>query len=92
MKQEVYSCDICKKPNAKEHLSHLEVRSDGIHFKDMKYSCLHIDICDECLRKKGIQVERKTDDNEAQRLQQNKICLEDKVTEFLRDLGVIFEE
>lgn len=92
MKQEVYSCDICKKPNAKEHLSNIVVRAEGIHFKNMQYSGLHIDICDECLRKKGIQVERKTDEEEIQRLKQNEICLEDKVTEFLRDLGVIFGE
>lgn len=92
MKQEVYSCDICKKPNAKEHLSRIEIKADGIHFKDIKYGGLHIDVCDECLRKKGMQVERKTDDEEDRRLQQNKVCLEDKIIDFLQDIGVVFQE
>ena len=50
-----------------------------------------IEICPDCLKKKGFVVEAKKE-NEEQVATQNKKTLEDKIYEILEDMGVAFQE
>ena len=59
--------------------------------KEVGYKGIMVDICPDCLKKKGFIVEFKEEDMEPA-LTQNKQTLEDKVYEILSDLGVVFEE
>lgn len=87
----VYTCDICKGSKSKGDLAQLSIKAEGIKFKGIsQYSALEIDICKECLKKKGFVVdyEKMTEQDAAK----NEICLEDKIYDFLHDMGVVFEE
>ena len=57
------------------------------------YKGISIDVCPDCLKKKGFVVEQKeTEQENDQTAMQNKTTLEDKIYDFLRDMGVLFEE
>lgn len=88
----VYTCDICKQSRGRDDLSKIEVKTEGIKIKDCdRYIPLKIDICKDCLKRKGFLVESK--DKEAEQVSmQNKATLEDKLYEILEDLGVSFCE
>lgn len=91
----VYTCDICKGSKDEKDLSRIEVRTDRIRIKgvDNRYSPLKIDICKECLKKKGFIVEPKVDDEENQQTEgRNRVTLEDKLYDILEDMGVVFAE
>ena len=88
----VYTCDICKQSKDENSLAKITVNAEGLKVKGIgKYSALKIDICPECLKKKGFVVETK-DKDEEQAAAQNKVTLEDKLYDILEDLGVIFTE
>lgn len=88
----VYTCDICKQSKDRGDLAKIEVKTEGIRIKNCdRYSPLKIDICKECLKRKGFLVEVKEEYNE-QTLKQNKATLEDKLYEILEDMGVAFVE
>lgn len=92
----VYTCDICKQSKSKNDLSRLEVRAEGIKIKGASSSpfgksSLFIDICPECLRRKGFVVEVKSHEEIEQAEAQNKVTLEDRIYDFLSDMGVVFE-
>lgn len=90
---EVFTCDICKQSKSKDDLAHMSVRSDGIMIKDSRYLTIEIDICPDCLRKRGFVVEPPKDDDEKQQTEKrNEVTLEDKIYDFLHDIGVVFEE
>ena len=59
--------------------------------KGVGYSGIEIDVCPDCLKRKGFIVECKKEEGE-QVAMQNKQTLEDKVYEFLADMGVAFVE
>lgn len=90
---EVYTCDICKQSKSKDDLAKIAVKSEGIRMKGVGYAGIQIDICPDCLKRKGFVVEVKEDklENE-QAAMQNKTTLEDKIYDILSDMGVMFEE
>lgn len=74
-------------------MAKITVKSEGIRMKGVGYSGINIDICPDCLKRKGFVVEVK--DEEAEREQteaRNKATLEDKIYDILSDMGVLFEE
>lgn len=88
----VYTCDICKQSKDWGDLAKIEVKTEGIKIKGCdRYSPLKIDICKDCLKRKGFLVEIKDDEKE-QSEKQNKVTLEDKLYDILEDLGVAFCE
>ena len=91
MRTEVYTCDICKQSKGRDDLAKITIKSEGIRMKGVGYNGIMVDICPDCLKKKGFIVEIKEEDMEPA-LTQNKQTLEDKVYEILSDLGVVFEE
>lgn len=92
MQTTVYTCDICKQSKSREDLAKIEVKTEGITIKGVnRYSGLMIEICPDCLKKKGFVVEAKKEDEE-QVATQNKKTLEDKIYEILEDMGVAFQE
>lgn len=92
----IYTCDICKNSKSKDDLAKITVRAEGIRIKTAPFGGLKIDICPDCLRKKGFIVEADLKDKKAEEKDaaavKNKVSLEDKIYEFLADLGVMFEE
>ena len=89
----VFTCDICKQSKSKNDLAKITVKTEGIRMKGFGYSGINIDVCPDCLKKKGFVVEKKeTEQENDQTAMQNKVTLEDKIYDFLRDMGVLFEE
>lgn len=90
---EVYTCDICKQSKSKGDLASINVRSEGIRIKSGGYGGIQIDVCQECLNKKGFVVEvKETREEDDQVLMRNENNLRDKIYDFLSDMGVVFEE
>jgi len=91
----VYTCDICKKSKSYEDLLKIEVTAgsyNGVKIAGFSGSTvLKVEICTECLKKKGFIVESKKEEEE-QHAKQNKKTLEDKIYEILGDMGVAFQE
>lgn len=88
----VYTCDLCKCSRSKDDLARIEVSADGIRIKGASsYNPLKIDICKDCLLKKGFLVDVSNDDAE-QAEKKNMATLEDKLYEILEDMGVAFCE
>jgi len=90
-KTTIHTCDICKQSKSEGDLASLTVRADGISIKGANYSGLKIDICKDCLEKKGFIVEYKKEESEKVE-NKNKITLEDRIYDFLADMGVVFGE
>lgn len=91
----VYTCDICKGSKARNDLAKIRVQIEGVRVKgvNMSYGTLEIDICKECLKKKGFIVEPRVDDEENQQTEgRNRVTLENKLYEILEDMGVVFAE
>lgn len=91
MRTEVFTCDICKQSKSQNDLAKITINSKGIRMKGVGYSGIEIDVCPDCLKRKGFIVECKKEEGE-QVAMQNKQTLEDKVYEFLADMGVAFVE
>lgn len=91
MRTEVYTCDICKQSKGGDDLAKINIKSDGIRMKGVGYNGITIDVCPDCLKRKGFVVEYKKEEEE-QAAMQNKQTLEDRLYEFLSDMGVVFEE
>lgn len=89
----VYTCDICKQSKRKDDLAKITVKSEGIRMKGVGYNGITIDICHDCLKKKGFVVELKETETEQDLARkQNTQTLEDKIYDFLSDMGVVFAE
>lgn len=88
----VWTCDICKQSKCKDDLSKIEIKTEGIKIKGCdRYGALKIDICKDCLKRKGFLVEAKKEEAEQAEMQ-NRATLEDKIYDVLEDLGVAFCE
>lgn len=88
----VFTCDVCKQSKDEKDLAKIEVKTEGIRIKGLsKFNPLKIDICKECLKKKGFLVEF-DEKNAGQAALHNKETLEDKLNGILEDLGVSFVE
>ena len=88
----IYTCDICKNSKSKEDLAQINIRTEGIRMKGVGYQGIRVDVCPDCLKKKGFVVEVKTEEEAEYAGTKNKTNLEDKIYEILSDLGVMFEE
>lgn len=91
-KTTVFTCDICKQSKSENDLARITVRSEGIRIKGTGYNGINIDICPDCLKRKGFVVEVKDKSEWEQAEAQNKVTLEDKICDILSDMGVVFEE
>ena len=91
MRTEVYTCDICKQSKGRDDLAKITIQSEGIRMKGVGYNGITIDVCPDCLKRKGFVVECSKEEAE-QSAMQNKQTLEGKIYEFLSDMGVVFEE
>lgn len=97
MKTTTYICDICKQSVSQDDLINFEVALTGdicIKDNDHRYQKqAHMDIYNDCLRKKGFVIETPENREEKQSVQdKNKKTLEGKIIDLLDDLGVAFVE
>lgn len=88
----VFTCDICKQSKSKDDLAKITVKSKGIRMKGVGYNGINIDICPDCLKRKGFVVEVKGESEQEQAEARNRATLEDKIYDILSDMGVLFEE
>lgn len=90
---QIYTCDICKQSKSKDDLAKLSITTQGLRIKGAdRYNPLNIDICPDCLKRKGFIIEHKTEEELKEAQAKNAVSLEDKIYDFLRDMGVVFEE
>lgn len=89
-----YICDMCKTSKSKEDLCQMRVSTQGLKIKEGSYyNELKVDICKECLEKKGFIINPKTDTEKAEETEKkNSQILESKLIDILVDLGVQFYE
>lgn len=91
----VYTCDICKQSKSSEDLLKLEITAgsyQGLKIAGCSGSkTLKVEICKDCLKKKGFIVESKKEEEELH-AKQNVKTLEEKIYEILEDMGVAFQE
>lgn len=89
---EIYTCDICKQSKSKDDLAKITVQTSGIRMKNI-YGGFTIDVCQDCLKKKGFVVEpKKSDEEDRQTIKQNEVTLKDKILDILSELDVVFAE
>lgn len=92
----VYTCDICKNSKSKDDLARITIKTEGIRMKGVGYNGLSVDVCPDCLRKKGFVVaadlKEAPEEDLANAGMKNAVTLEDRLYEILSDLGVVFEE
>jgi hypothetical protein len=89
-----YICDSCKKSVGETELTTLSISlkvltSPNGYTKTLTASK---DVCRECLEKKGVLVTLPEGQKEEEVYAKSKKCLEDKIADFLADLGVVFEQ
>ena len=93
MKTTTYICDKCKKSVGAEDLieikfsANLIKKPNGYHSSQL----INKDICKKCLEEKGLIIDFNEEKYE-QDLKKNEKTIEDKILEFLEDLGVVFQE
>lgn len=89
-----YICDVCKTSKSKEDLCKIKVRTEGLKMqgKGSYYDDLVIDICKNCLEKKGFIINPKPEETEEDIQRKNSQTLENKIIDILYDLGVQFDE
>ena len=86
-----YICDICKTSKSKEDLCQMRVTTQGLRIKEGSYyNELNVDICKDCLEKKGFIINPKPEQTEEDIKKKNSQVLENKLIEILEDLGVQF--
>ena len=93
MKTTTYICDKCKKSVGAEDLIEIKFSANLIKNPTGYNSSQTInkDICKKCLEEKGLIVEF-DQEKYKQNLKKNEKTIEDKILEFLEDLGVVFQE
>ncbi|MFP3153605.1 hypothetical protein LQZ18_04100 [Lachnospiraceae bacterium ZAX-1] len=94
---QIYTCDLCKQSKGKNDLSNLRVTSSGIRIENgidnyAAATSIGIDVCGECLRKKGFIVKVKKPEETKKAHDFNARTLEQKLLDILEDLGVSFLE
>lgn len=93
MKTTNYICDMCKTSKSEEDLCQMRVSTKGIRIKEGGYyNELNVDICKECLEKKGFVINKKSEESTEEIEKKNSKTLESKLIEILDDLGVQFYE
>lgn len=95
MKTTTYICDVCNKSVSEKELVGIEVSTENILFgseSGYSRSKARLEICKDCLRKKGFVIQTITKDNKEQTITQNSKTLESKIIDILEDIGVSFVE
>lgn len=97
MKTTTYICDVCKKSVSDKELVGIEVGVENICFEltacsGYKRAKARLEICKDCLRKKGFVIQAVAKESEAEAKAQNQKTLESKIIDILEDLGVSFCE
>ncbi len=93
MKTTNYICDICKTSKSKDDLCQMEVTTQGLKITNGSYyTALKIDICKDCLEKKGFIINKKPEETEEEIKKKNSQVLENKLIDILENLGVQFYE
>lgn len=93
MKTTNYICDICKTSKSKEDLCQMRVTTNGLKINEGGYyNELNVDICKDCLEKKGFIINPKPELTDEEIKKKNSQTLENKLIEILDDLGVQFYE
>lgn len=93
MKTTNYICDICKTSKSQEDLCQMRVTTSGLKIKEGSYYTeLNVDICKDCLEKKGFVINQKLEQTEDDIKKKNSQILENKLIDILSDLGVQFYE
>lgn len=88
-----YICDVCKTSKSKEDLCQMRVTTQGLKIKEGGYyQELNVDICKDCLQKKGFIINPKPEETEDDIKKKNSQVLENKLIDILEDLGVQFYE
>ena len=94
MKTQIFTCDICKQSKSENDLASISITTRGITItKNHYHPALSVDICPDCLKKKGFVVNPKEENiTEEEAVKKNEKTLENKFLEILEDLGVQFYE
>lgn len=92
-----YICDVCNKSVGEGDLCTTEIvikspNSTGNGYYRNEITRAEKHICKKCLTEKNIRVELPEGQKKEEMDKKNKMSLEDKVLDFLQDLGVMFEE
>lgn len=95
MKTTSYICDVCKKSVSETDLVSIGVNVKNIYFESANGTLQRsatLDICKDCLRKKGFTIETISKDTKDEIATKNTKTLESKILDILDDLGVAFVE
>lgn len=93
MKTTTYICDKCKNSVGKEDLVEISFSANLIKMPNgnNSYQSVKKDVCKKCLNEKGLILEYDKERFE-QDLKKNEKTMDDKLIDFLSDLGVMFQE
>jgi len=92
MVTKTFICDVCKKSVGESELFPVTINVSIPGQTYHKAVTVNKDICRDCLEKKGIITKLPENQQELQQNQAaNQKSLENKITDFLVDLGVVFE-
>lgn len=85
--------DICKQTKTKEEMVQMTLTQNNYssEIRIMK-NYLRLDICHDCLKKKGIVIEKTEGQSDDEKFKKNEKTLQDKFIEILDELGVSFYE
>ncbi len=87
-----HMCDICKQTKTKEELANLELcQGYGSKIK-MISNRIKLDICPDCLEKRGIVIKKPENQTQEEIYQKNEKTFKEKFIELLNDLDVSFYE
>ena len=89
-----FICDCCKKSVGEAELVNLTILADILKNADGRRTgtVVNKDVCADCLNKKGVLSEVPEGQKFNDVLAKNQKTLEDKILDFLADLGVMFEQ
>lgn len=85
-------CDICKQTKTKEELIKLELCQGFGSKVKMISNRIKIDICPDCLKKRGIVIEKTDNQTQEEVYTKNERTFKEKFIELLNDLDVSFYE
>lgn len=88
-------CDVCKQSKTKDDMVQLELSQRDRYSNKLQMikSNIKLDICQDCLKKKGITIEKsENEEDESGRLVHNEVTFRDKFIDLLVDCDVQFYE
>ena len=87
-----FICDLCKKSVGESELTTLSISLDMTPSANGYRKTIRAskDVCKECLEKKGVLVTVPDDEKHEDVYAKNQKSIEDKIVDFLADLGVAF--